>query len=279
MEEVSDGYFATVGTAIVAGRDFTIFDTAASQPVAIINQSMARKFFPTTNPLGKYYRTQEVNALSDPVEIIGIVKDAKFDDLREDRAPAVYTARRQDRLVGSYETFELRATGGEPTALIAGVKSVILEQDRSAALEFTTLSKRVKDSLAREQLLAALSGLFGGLALLLSTIGLYGVMSYNVARRRSEIGIRMALGAEPGRVLRMVVGEVALLIGVGLAVGLGMALATTRIAASFLYGLTPNDPLTLSLAAGLLAGVTSLAGYVQAHRASHIEPLAALREE
>ncbi len=279
MEEVSDRYFETMGTAIVAGRDFTIFDTPTSQPVAIINQSMARKFFPTTNPLGGYYRTKETSALSDPVEIIGIVKDAKFDDIRKDRAPAVYTARRQDRLVGSYQTFELRATGGEPTALIAGVKSIILEQDRSAALEFTTLSKRVKDSLAREQLLAALSGLFGGLALLLSTIGLYGVMSYNVARRRSEIGIRMALGAEPGRVLRMVMGEVALLIGVGLAGGLGMALATTRIVASFLYGLTPNDPLTLSLAAGVLAGVTSFAGYVQAHRASRLEPLAALREE
>lgn len=268
-----------MGTAIVAGRDFTIFDTPTSQPVAIINRSMARKFFPTTNPLGQHYRTHDGNTLSEPIEIVGIVKDAKFGDLREDRAPAVYTARRQDRWVDSVYEFELRATGGGPTALIAGVKSVILELDRSAALEFTTLSKRVKDSLAREQLLAALSGSFGGLALLLSTIGLYGVMSYNVARRRSEIGIRMALEAEPARVLRMVMGDVALLIGLGLVVGLGMALATTRIVASFLYGLTPNDPLTLSLASGVLAGVTSFAGYVQAHRASRLEPLAALREE
>jgi putative ABC transport system permease protein len=191
----------------------------------------------------------------------------------------VYTARRQDRLVGSSEEFELRAAGGEPTALIAGVKSAIGGVDRSAALEFTTLSKRAKNSLAREQLLAALSGLFGALALLLTTIGLYGVMSYNVARRRKEIGIRMALGAEPGRVLWMVMGEVALLIGLGLTVGLGAVLATTRIVATFLYGLTPNDPMTLSLAVALLAGVASFAGYLQARRASRLEPLIALREE
>jgi ABC-type antimicrobial peptide transport system permease subunit len=115
--------------------------------------------------------------------------------------------------------------------------------------------------------------------MLLTTIGLYGVMSYNVARRRKEIGIRMALGAEPGRVLVMVMGEVALLVGIGLMVGLGAALATTRLVASFLYGLTPNDPLTLSLAVALLTGVAALAGYLQARRASRLEPLIALREE
>jgi ABC-type antimicrobial peptide transport system permease subunit len=124
-----------------------------------------------------------------------------------------------------------------------------------------------------------LSGFFGGLALLLSMIGLYGVMSYNVTRRRNEIGIRMALGAEPTRVLRMVMREVALLIGIGLAAGLGLTLATTRLVASFLYGLTPNDPPTLSLAVVILAGVAFLAGYFQARRASRLEPLTALREE
>ncbi|PYT21348.1 MAG: hypothetical protein DMG57_38925 [Acidobacteria bacterium] len=277
MEEVSDGYFETVSTAIVFGRDFKTSDTPTSQPVAIINQSKARKFFAATNPLGKYYRTHKGNTLSDPVEIIGIVKDAKFGSLREASAPAVYTSRRQDPWVDSQYEFELRAAGGEPTALIAGVKSAIQGVDRDAALEFTTLSERVKDSLGREQFLATLSGLFG--ALLLTAIGLYGVMSYNVARRRKEIGIRMALGAEPGRVLRMVMGEMALLVGIGLTVGLGVALATTRLVASFHYGLTPNDPLTLSFAVALLTGVACLAGYLQARRASRLEPLIALREE
>ena len=116
-------------------------------------------------------------------------------------------------------------------------------------------------------------------ALLLAMIGLYGVMSYNVTRRRNEIGIRMALGAEPGRVLRMVMGEVGLLIGVGLALGLALTLATTRLVASFLYGMTPRDPMTLSLAVALLAAMAALAGYLQARRASRLEPLTALREE
>jgi putative ABC transport system permease protein len=163
--------------------------------------------------------------------------------------------------------------------LISSVKSTIAGVNPGVSLQFTTLALQVDESLSRERLLATLSGFFGGLALLLAMIGLYGVMSYNVTRRRNEIGIRMALGAEPARVLRMVMGEVALLIGAGLALGLAVALATTRLVASFLYGLTPRDPLTLSLAVAILAGVASLAGYLQARRASRLEPLIALREE
>jgi putative ABC transport system permease protein len=146
-------------------------------------------------------------------------------------------------------------------------------------LQFKTLALQVDESLSRERLLATLSGFFGGLALVLAMIGLYGVMSYNVTRRRNEIGIRMALGAEPGRVLRMVMAEVALLIGIGVMVGLGIALAAARFVAGFLYGLTPSDPLTFSLAVALLTGAASLAGYLQARRASRLEPLTALREE
>ena len=127
--------------------------------------------------------------------------------------------------------------------------------------------------------MASLSGAFGILAALLAAIGLYGVMSYNVARRRNEIGIRMALGAEQARVLRMVLGEVSLLIVIGIAAGLGVALATTRFVASFLYGLSPNDPLTLFLAAAALAGVAFVAGYLPARRASLVDPMTALREE
>jgi ABC-type antimicrobial peptide transport system permease subunit len=137
----------------------------------------------------------------------------------------------------------------------------------------------VDESLSRERLPATLSGFFGGLALLLAAIGLYGVMSYNVARRNNEIGIRMALGAEQSRVLRMVLGEVAILIGVGLVIGLGTAIGTTRFVESFLYGTKPNDPLTLFLAAGVLALVAALAGFLPARRASLLDPVTALREE
>lgn len=176
-------------------------------------------------------------------------------------------------------TFELRVAAGAPTALIPGVKSAIAEVNRDVSLRFTTLATQIDESLTRERLLATLSGFFGALALLLATIGLYGVMSYNVARRRNEIGIRMALGAEQQRVLRMVLREVATLIGVGLALGVTAALATTRFVASFLYGIESTDPATLFLAAAVLALVAAIAGYLPARRASRLDPMAALREE
>ena len=141
------------------------------------------------------------------------------------------------------------------------------------------LATQVDESLNRERLLATLSGFFGALALLLATIGLYGVMSYNVARRRNEIGIRMALGAEQTRVLSMVLHEVAILIGTGLAIGIAVALASTRLLESFLFGIKSNDASTLFLAAGLLALVAAVAGYLPANRASRLDPMAALREE
>src|SRR6202795_4015193 len=160
---------------------------------------------------------------------------------------------------GPLTSFEIRAAGGAPTALIAGVKSAIARVNRDVSIEFKTLAVKVDDSIQRERLLATLSGFFGALALLLATIGLYGVMSYNVSRRRNEIGIRMALGAEQSRVLRLVLGEAALLISIGLVVGLGVTVATTRFVASFLYGLGPNDPMTLSLAVAVLGGVAVFA--------------------
>jgi ABC-type antimicrobial peptide transport system permease subunit len=146
-------------------------------------------------------------------------------------------------------------------------------------LQVATFTTQVEESLARERLLATLSGFFGGLALLLAIIGLYGVMSYNVARRRNEIGIRMALGAEQSRVLRMVLREVSTLIFIGLAIGLGITMAATRFVSSFLYGLTPNDPKILGSAAVLLALVALGAGYLPARRASRLDPMTALREE
>jgi predicted permease len=276
---VSDRFFETLGTDLVAGRDFNSHDTLESPKVAIVNQALAKKFFAGQNPIGKHYRPEEGDKLGDPVEIVGVVKGAKYVDLREEDRPVTYLPASQNAKPDESITFELRVAAGSPTSLTSAVRSSIANVNRDASLNFTTLALQVDESLSRERLLATLSGFFGGLALLLAMIGLYGVMSYNVTRRRNEIGIRMALGAEPTRVLRMVMGEVGLLIAAGLALGLCMALATTRLVASFLYGLTPRDPLTLSLAVVLLAVVASLAGYLQARRASRLEPLIALREE
>jgi predicted permease len=279
LNNVHDRFFETLGTNLIAGRDFNKYDTPQSSKVSIVNQTLATKFFAGRNPIGSRYRKGFGDKPDDLIEIIGVVKDAKYISLREDIPPTVYFAAGQYADAGQSTTFELRVAAGAPTAVIPAVKSSIAEVNRDVSLEFKTLALQVDESLSRERLLASLSGFFGGLALLLAMIGLYGVMSYNVTRRRNEIGIRMALGAEPGRVLRMMMGEVALLIGIGLTVGMGAALATTRLMASFLYGTTPTDPLTLSLAVVLLAGVASLAGYLQARRASRLEPLTALREE
>jgi len=279
FNNVSDRYFETLGTPILAGRDFNSHDTSTSLKVAIISKSTAQKYFGATNPLGQHFRIRDGNILGGPVEIAGIVKDAKYGSLREEPSPFVFIPWSQGGMPGPLTGFELRATGGAPTALISGVKSAIAGVNRDVAIEFRTLADKVDDSIERERLLATLAGFFGALALVLAAIGLYGVMSYNVARRRNEIGIRMALGAEQSRVLRMVLGEAAILIGIGLAVGFGAALAATRLVASFLYGLQPNDPWTLGLAAAVLAGVALIAGYLPARRASKLDSMAALRDE
>lgn len=279
FNRISDGYFETVGIALVAGRYFDGRDSPTSPRVAIINQTMAEKYFGVTNPLGTHYRAREGDKLSDPIEIVGIVKDAKYGALRDEIPATAYVSWSQDGSPSPLMNFELRPDGGQPKALIPAVKSAIGEINRSVSLEFITLADQIDESLKRDRLLATLSGFFGGLALLLATIGLYGVMSYDVARRRNEIGIRMLLGAGQAQVLRMVLGEVALLIGIGLVVGLAVAMATTRFVASFLYGLAPNDPLTFSVATMVLAAAAFLAGYLPARRASGQNPMTVLREE
>jgi ABC-type antimicrobial peptide transport system permease subunit len=213
------------------------------------------------------------------VEIIGVVTDAKYLSLREAIPPTSYVPASQDAKIRDSINFEVRVVSGTPVALISGVKSAIAEVNPDVSVRFSTLARQVDDSLSRERLLATLSGFFGALALALAMIGLYGVMSYNVARRRNEIGIRMALGAEQSRVLRMVLREVAILIGIGLAIGLATAIGTTRFVASFLYGMKANDPWTLSIAAAILAMVAAIAGFLPARRASKLDPMAALRDE
>jgi predicted permease len=279
FNEVSGRFFETLGTDLVAGRDFNAHDTPGSPKVAIVNQGMAKKFFAGQNPVGRRYRPDNGNKLADWVEIVGVVKDAKYVELREDIHPTAYVAASQDASRNESVTFELRVAAGAPTGLISAVKSSIARVNPDVSLQFKTLALQVDESLSRERLLATLSGFFGGLALVLATIGLYGAMSYNVTRRRNEIGIRMALGAEQSRVLRMVLGEVAFLIGVGLAIGLGAAIATTRFIDSFLYGMKANDPWTIFLAAAVLALVAALAGFLPARRASRLDPMNALREE
>jgi predicted permease len=279
FNEVSDRYFETLGTHFLAGRDFNAYDTAGSPKVAIVNESFAKKYFHGQDPIGRRYRPEQGNKLSDPVEIVGLVRDAKYLDLREEFHPTVYVAAGQDTNPGKIVTFELRAAAGNATAMIQEAKLAVAAVDPGASLQFRTLAGQVDESLARERLLATLSGFFGGLALLMAVLGLYGVMSFNMTRRRNEIGIRMALGAQQPRVLLTVLAEVAILIGIGLAIGLVATLGATHLIASLLYGVKANDPRMLCLAAAVLASVAAIAGFLPAHQASRLDPMETLREE
>ena len=231
------------GDAFVAGRDFNEHDTLHAPLVAVINESMANKFF--SSPLaavGKTFR-RGWNEISGPIQIVGVVKDTKYRSLRDEGEAIAYYPLSQLPPM-RWVNFLLRANG-PAASLIPSVKAAVDEVNPDITLQFRTLALQLDESLGRERLLATLSGFFGALALALAVIGLYGVMSYNVARRRNEIGIRMALGAEQSRVLRMVLGEVAILIVAGLALGLAGRGLGTRFLASFLYRLKPNDPTTL----------------------------------
>jgi len=278
FNRVGPRYFETMGTPFAAGRDFNEHDTLQSPTVAIVNQTFVKRYLGSSNPIGARFRVNN-NVLTDPIEIVGVVKDSKYSSLREEIPPTAYRASSQNTRPDAYINIVLRSAGPTPVDLIPATKTAMEQVNSDVTLEFTPLARQVDDSLARERALATLSGFFGALALLLATIGLYGVMSYNVTRRRNEIGIRIALGAKQTRVLGMVLAEVAVLIVTGLAVGLSAAAATTRFLASFLYGMKPNDPLALGLAASVLAAVALVAGYLPARRASKLDPMTALRDE
>ncbi len=277
INSISPGFFATMETPFLAGRDFNEHDTLHAPLVAVINESMAGKFFGgPLRAVGKTFRSGW-NDVSGPIQVVGVVKDTKYTSLRaEGEAIAYYPLSQLPPM--RWANFVLRANG-PAASLIPGVKAAVGEVNPDVTLQFRTLALQVDESLGRERLLATLSGFFGALALGLAVIGLYGVMSYNVARRRNEIGIRMALGAEQARVLRMVLGEVAILIIAGLALGLAVAVSSTRLLASFLYRLQPNDPTTLVAACVVLAASAVVAGLLPARRAANLDPMTALREE
>jgi predicted permease len=278
FNHTSDGYFDTLGTPVLGGRDFSLRDTASSPLVAIINETAAKMFFPGGNSLGQRIRQRNGKNVGPAAEIVGIVKDIKYQSLRSPAPPTVYMPMSQDADARSSAYFQIRS-GGPASTVVAGAKSVMANFDQRIPLVFTPFSQIVRESLSRERLLAALGGIFSGLALLLACIGLYGVLSYNVARRRNEIGIRMALGATSSTVLRMVLRESALLTAAGLIAGLFGALAAGRLVVAFLYGLSPNDSPTLVGAAATLALVAMVAAYLPARRASRTDPMTALRDE
>lgn len=275
---VSPGYFSTYGTRLLAGRDISTADTLASEPVAIVNEAFARKFMNSANPTGRTIE-QESRPGRPAVlrQVIGYVEDAVYTNLRQPRPPTLYlpmTQVTENPFLTSATQISVRAGQGSPALLTRALTSV----DPDVALTFRPLADQIRNSLAQERVVAMLSGFFGVLALLLAALGLYGVTAYTVSRRRPEIGIRMALEAEPQNVLRMVLARVALLVLAGVIAGSAASLWATRFISTLLFGLEPRDPLTLAGAALVLVVVGGVAGWLPARRAACIDPAQVLRE-
>ena len=274
---VGPGYFSTLGIPLLVGRVFGGHDTATSPKVAVINETMARQFFPGGSPIGRRFGIGDDPKHSNDIEVVGVVKDAKYMSLRERLWPAAYYPYTQR--MGYYYNFEVRYSGN-PQAIIAEVRNAIGEVDRSLPVSYqSTLAQQVEHSIASQTLIARLSSFFGLLAVLLACVGIYGLMSYAVTRRTNEIGVRMALGAGRLSVLWMVMRESLILVGIGLVMGLPLALAGERLITKLLFGLEPTDPLSLVGAAIVLLALALVAGYLPARKASRVDPMVALRYE
>jgi putative ABC transport system permease protein len=276
LSRVSPGYFRTMETPLLAGRDFNQTDTPNSPRVAIVNEAFTRKFLGGANALGRVF--SDSGKPDQTYQIVGLVKNTKYYKLREDDLPIAFVSFTQAN--GPQEDSQLMIRSDEPLAsLIFSIKHTANDMNPSLVLTFSVLKTQIREGLLREQLMATLSGFFGALATILAMVGLYGVISYMVVRRRNEIGVRMALGASRNDILVMVMREAAILLGIGLVTGTALALAAGTAAASMLYGLKPRDPLTLGAAIIGMVAVAMVASLLPAQRAATVHPMEALREE
>ena len=272
---VSPGFFAAMEIPMRAGRDFTDRDVEGAPRVVIINDAAVRKYFANANPIGQRFGSSIED--SGRLEIVGVLRDAKYNSLRDPAPPTMYVPYMQSR--GGSASFEVR-TAGDPAAVIAAIRDVVKRVDPNLpVLNVSTQAEQIDRRLQQERLFAQAYTLFGAVALLLASIGLFGLMSYSVSRRTGEIGIRMALGAQRGDVLGLVMRESLWLVVIGVAVGLAIALAAGRLVQTLLFGLAPTDALSLATAVGVMGLVSALAGYLPARRASRVDPLTALRLE
>lgn len=273
---VSPDYLKTMGIPLRSGRSFDKNDTAASPRVAVVNQTFVKKFFGGSNPIGQTLRTiEEPEFPSTVYEIVGVIPDTKYDDIRGETPPMTFAPATQFPPHWPFVRMVIYSNIFPEAAL----KSRLAQAHPEVVTRFSDFQHDIQGRLVRERLLAMLSGFFGFLAALLAMVGLYGVISYMVARRRNEIGIRVALGANRGQVLAMVMREAARLLVIGLSIGIVLALIAGRGAESLLFGLKPHDPFTLLGSIGLLAAIAALASFVPARRASKVDPMEALRYE
>ncbi|HSO75995.1 MAG TPA: ABC transporter permease, partial [Blastocatellia bacterium] len=275
---VGPGYFDTLGIPLLTGRALTERDDATARKVAVVNQALAREAFGENNPLGKILRFGTDEKPRD-FEIVGVVGDAKYNDVRKPPPPTGYFSHLQSLDTASFMTFQVR-TSADSEAVVAALRAEVAEVDKNIPINrIDTLVQRIDKALLVERMFSRLTASFGLLALILVCVGLYGTMSYFVARQTNEIGIRMALGAQPVRVFRMVLADGLKLTGAGVAIGLLGAAAGTRLISSSLYEVPPLDPLTFASVALLLIAIGLIACYVPARRAMKVDPMVALRYE
>jgi len=278
MDHVGPGYFSTVGIPVLIGREIGPQDSGNGPRAGVINKTFAEHFFGKSNPLGKKVRDTYPGNPSE-LEIVGVVADAKYNSLREKTPPRLYAPYFNPMWEHSFAIFEIR-TLADPASVSAALRAAVQQTNSSLSpIKISTMQVLVDDSLHTDKFIARLAGVFGLLAMLLASIGLYGIMAYTVARRTRDIGIRMALGAQRGSVLWLVLRETLLLVLIGVAVGLPLALGGTHLIKSMLFGLGIVDPLAMIVPAVTLAVVAALAGFLPARRAMRVDPMVALRYE
>jgi predicted permease len=274
---IRSNFFETMEMPLLLGRGFSQQDNKSTAKVLVINQAMAQQLFQDDNPIGKRLDFENP-AIGGNFEIVGVVQDARYTKLQQDNPPTVYTPYLQQTSF-SQMNFEVRTTI-DPIAMIPAIREAVRQVDKNLPLfDVKTQHQQIEDSVSKERAFAHLTTFFGLLALLLASIGLYGVMAYSVAQRTREIGIRMALGAQKGDVLRLIARQGMLLVIIGAGVGITIAYNVTRIVANMLYGVTANDPLTFAGVACLLLLVALLACFLPARRAAQTDPMVALRHE
>jgi putative ABC transport system permease protein len=277
-QRVSPDFLAAMGTPLIAGRDFVPADDERAPLVAIVNESFVRRFLPADNPIGARFFLEGGSRSGELLAIVGVAKDAKWIDLRNESSAMYYRPYRQ---MGGTPTVRLVVrTAGDPEAVSRELPRVAQAVDPQMVLNnVVPFGEIVNRTLVVERLVAHVSTAFGALALLIAGIGLYGVLAYSVVRRRREIGLRVAVGAHPGTIERMFLRESLTLVACGAAIGIPVAIVTTRLVASLLFGLSPQDPTSIAVAVTALTMTTLAAAYLPAHRAARVQPIEALRQD
>ena len=275
--EVSPGYFKATGMPILAGRDFTDGDVKGAPRVALVNEAFAKKFNIGPNPVGRRMRNSGDDGPYD-IEIIGLVRDSKYNRVREAIRPVFFLPYRQNDRIGSI-TFYAK-TAGDPASTVAAVRPLVVSLDPNLPIQrLRTMTEQIADNVSSDRMMSTMSATFAGLATILAAIGLYGVLAYTVSQRTREFGLRMALGAAPANVQRLVLRQVMWMTIIGGVVGLGLAIGAGHLARSLLFEMASTDPLVLSLSLAGLAVVALAAGFIPSRRASRVDPMRALRWE